>query len=723
MLRAVVPAEQGLPSISAVRSLSPGTHGEFNRAFKQKWQRRLQAVVSDMIHSSSTVEAHGATMELPTLKDFSFVLGRLGRVGMWRHCEAISREVEARGMAMDEEIMAKRVWAMARALEIPRSRYSPKPDGKPIADALWGVLAQVEKSDIQTSRLLVNNIISTVGLLQRHFSSGQRRSESLSNDTFKARLDDLMDEVLTKMCGVDLQYFTLAPPSASASVSTTSEVGRRQLSSHALRAVLYRALRTGGVYRMLSAFETLVERSPQQEQADGEARHGGVVLDQEEDMESWPTLSEMEAMEREERQSRGIFGRVKTQGESVSGHPDICGTRVNKLTSGEDVQRDASTLVPSAAAGQIDLTTSPDPTVTETVGDDAGAAEARTFNHFLPPLQSPLVTATPPSPLPASALQGNVHALPASYRMLEKGAIHSLILAACDARKLPLALHILRSAMRITAEVRHAWLGRLLSRTNQDLPDALPTPTSAGSLTPLRDAPPRLGLEAEWFTRVHTLTNKMWPHGRTADKNVLLPRFWSILEDAARQIKAEQAILQSPLAQRAATSNPSFTPTSDVSAPDAITGVDIDININIDSAADGTADHKIPGLANIFDLSSTAASLDSTLASIEQIRSTSIAQRQREVLNKQRRTAAWRIRRGERLQSIAADKAASALGVVDRRAARRRTVKVEGVEGATRPGIMRKSELIDDERTSLECQEGGRPDLRERLIVDGQCPA
>jgi hypothetical protein len=45
------------------------------------------------------------------------------------------------------------------------------------------------------------------------------------------------------------------------------------------------------------------------------------------------------------------------------------------------------------------------------------------------------------------------------------------------------------------------------------------------------------------------------------------------------------------------------------------------------------------------------------------------------------------------------------------------------VEGATRPGIMRKSELIDDERTSLECQEGGRPDLRERLIVDGQCPA
>jgi hypothetical protein len=274
--------------------------------------------MSDMIHSSSTVEAHGATMELPTLKDFSFVLGRLGRVGMWRNCEAISREVEARGMVMDDQVMAKRVWAMARALEIPRSRYSSKPDGKPIADALWGVLAQIEKSDIQTSPLLVNNIIIAVGLLQRHFSSGQRRSESLGNDTFKARLDDLMDEVLTKMCGVDLQYFTLALPSAS--VSTTSGVQRSQLSSHALRAVLYHALRTGGVYRMLSAFETLVERSPHQEQAEGEGRHGKVAVDQEEDQESWRTLSEMEAMEREERQSRGIFGRVKAQGESVSGH-------------------------------------------------------------------------------------------------------------------------------------------------------------------------------------------------------------------------------------------------------------------------------------------------------------------------------------------------------------------------------------------------------------------
>jgi hypothetical protein len=71
------------------------------------------------------------------------------------------------------------------------------------------------------------------------------------------------------------------------------------------------------------------------------------------------------------------------------------------------------------------------------------------------------------------------------------------------------------------------------------------------------------------------------------------------------------------------------------------------------------------------------------------------------VFNKQRRTEAWWKRRGERLQSIAADKAASDSGVVDRRAARRRMAKVEGVEVTTRPAIMRKPELIDDERTSL----------------------
>lgn len=356
---------------------------------------------------------------------------------------------------------------------------------------------------------------------------------------------------------------------------------------------------------------------------------------------------------------------------------------------GVEVTRDESTLGPSttAAAGGIDLVTGPNTTVAETVGDDTGAAEVRTFNHFIPPLQSPLAATTPPSPLPASVLQDNVHALPETYRILEKGAIQSLILAACDARNLPLALHILRSAMRITAEVRHAWLGRLLARANQDLSDAPPALTSAGPLTPSRDPSPRLGLEAEWFARVHTLTNKVWPHGRTADKNVLLPRFWSILEDAARQIKDERDILQLPLAQRALTSNPSSIPTNDVSAPDAIAGIEIDIDI--ESAADSTAEDKIPCLANVFDLSSTAASLDSTLASIEQIRSTSIARRQREVLNKQRRTAAWRMRHGEKLQTIAADKAASALGVVDRRGARRRTVKVEGMEEATRLAITR----------------------------------
>jgi hypothetical protein len=206
-------------------------------------------------------------------------------------------------------------------------------------------------------------------------------------------------------------------------------------------------------------------------------------------------------------------------------------------------------------------------------------------------------------------------------------------------------------------------------------------------------------LEAEWFTRVHTLTNKVWPHGRTSDKNVLLPRFWSILEDAARQIKDEQAILQLSIAQRALNSNPSSIPTSDISIPDTITGINFESTS--DGTADDTADDKVPCLTNISDLSSVHASLDSTLATIERIRSTSIAHRQREVFNKQRRTEAWWKRRGERLQSIAADKAASDSGVVDRRAARRRMAKVEGVEVTTRPAIMRKPELIDDERTSL----------------------
>jgi hypothetical protein len=545
MLAAVVPFDRGIASVAE------GSDGpkisEYRRAKSQGWEQRLKTVISDLANVTSLGSGSRAS---PQLVDYRFVVGRLGRLGLWRTCELIAQEAQARGWELDKGFMDHRVMAMVRCMEIRKAsteKATKRKGVKPVMQALWSVLDEMERRGISPTDLARARIVRAVELLR----------EGLRDDTTdaKEKADQLLEELLVKSYGLDLKYFTFGD-------GIKAEESKYGIGDVALKALIKYLGDRGEVYRMVAAFEVLTERR---------ARDEAITAREEVEVEEeYPTLSQMEANEREGRKQLGWFGRK----------------------AGGECAHDAS--ADSVAQGVSNNVTSEGITSETSASASSEISSPRIWSDFLSPLPSPQALST--------ALSSDY----SRYREFEPGLFQALIQAACKADDLPLALHIVETALRNTAKVRTAWLAALISSAAVDSGSEQAGPSAHPA------AAPRLQVTADWFMPVAGLLRRV--KGDVEKRQ----RFWGILEGVIQRAKEEQAVLDLPLHKTQADPTSATAPSSEPLL-----------------------------LSDIFDVQSASMSLATLIDEVEQVLARSRAQRLVASQAARRRKAARLVRLAE----------------------------------------------------------------------------
>ncbi len=295
ILRAVVPGKQYLGSFFAGRAETARVRGIRKRVAK-RYEHRLRTVINDMRNrvpaaESSSSAAAAATVAgvCPNRADYYFAMWCMGTARNMRSTEAIWTEAQS--------VISERLGPMFTRLRLRAAYFSledsidfgaplsAKRKLEPITTVLWDALAEFRNDPIARRRHTVSLLIKALGLAKTAFAPFKKHVKSY---------DDAMAYLMRAAYGIDMRYFTVPPPDGKSTLPVTADV---------LKALLDHLGEKGEVWRMISAFEMLGERS---------ARYEEFAEAFEEDEDDFgPTLSQMEAEEKESRRGMRFFSAAK----------------------------------------------------------------------------------------------------------------------------------------------------------------------------------------------------------------------------------------------------------------------------------------------------------------------------------------------------------------------------------------------------------------------------